>query len=287
MIDPVDNTLFPWWESLAPAAGAVKKILAQNPSSKLDAFLVLGSGMGDVIKRWTPLATWQPGELPGAPVSTVSGHAGAFHLLEVGGKRVLVQQGRVHLYEEGDLDNVLFMTRLAYRLGARWLLLTNAAGGIDPRLEAGMLVILEDQISLFMGRGFGWSPSRLTPPRTTYPIGSPFHPGWVKRLTLLARELKIPAQKGVLAGGLGPNYETAAEVNAWRQAGAHAATMSTVMEAFEGRGLGLLVGGISFISNMATGLSKADLTHEEVIALGRRAARSIGELLEKALIEGP
>jgi purine-nucleoside phosphorylase len=279
----------PWWDDLSPAVEAIRSKLSRvkdpPPEGSLDALIVLGSGLGDVVSRWPSVTSWRPGEIRGAVPSTVSGHAGTFHWVRIGERNVLIQKGRVHLYEGGGLASVLFATRLAYRLGARWLLLTNAAGGLDPSLEPGMVLILEDQISLFLGRALG--KRNASRPEGCIPRGSPFDQGWVHRLSHVADELEIATRRGVLAGGLGPTYETAAEVEAMRRLGATAGTMSTVMEALEGRSLGMRVGGISCITNMATGMSSTPLDHHEVLVLGRRCSQWVGELLDRALLEGP
>ena len=279
-----------WWESLTPGVEEIQRSLGR--ARRLDALLVLGSGLGDAVSRWTARKSWGPGALPGSGRPTVAGHSGSFHWMTVGESKggrtreVLVQQGRVHLYEGGGLDGCLFATRLAFRLGAPWLLLTNAAGAIDSALRPGMLLILHDLVSLAMGRGLSQG-GRLGRPANGFAAGSPFDRGWVRRLTDLAAELGIPARSGILGGSTGPAYETAAEVEAWRRIGAHAGTMSTVIEALEGRALGMKVGGISFLSNMATGLGGGHVDHEDVIALAKTASVTLGALLERALAEGP
>lgn len=283
------SDIHPWWDQLSPAADAVwskaSKEAGPKAAKSLDALIVLGSGLGDAASRWPAVASWSPGEIPGSVPSTVTGHAGSYLWARVAERNVLIQQGRVHLYEGGGLSSVLFATRLAYRLGARWLLLTNAAGGLDPSLEPGTILILEDQISLLLGRAVGRR--NLSRPQGRFLTGSPFDRGWVRRLSSLADESGIACRRGILAGGLGPTYETAAEVEVMRRLGATAGTMSTVIEALEGRALGMRVGGISCISNMATGLSESPLDHDEVLALGKRMSRWVGDLLEGALRDGP
>jgi simple sugar transport system permease protein len=284
MTRPEGITRLPWWDGLEPAAAFMERALA---GIRPRALVVLGSGMGEVARRWETVGAWEAEEIPGYPRSTVAGHAGRLTAVRLGACVALVQQGRVHFYEGGGLGAVLFATRLAHRLGASWLLLTNAAGGLDPSLRPGMILVLEDLVSLFLGRAFGRGPERLSGAPGRWLRGSPFDPGWVRRLEEESLRLQLPARRGILAGGLGPAYETAAEVEAWRRLGAHAGTMSTALEALEGRALGMRVGGLSLITNMATGLSTAALDHEEVLALGREAARGVGRLLERALTLGP
>lgn len=281
-----------WWKAATPAAEVVGGALA---GKTLDALLVLGSGLSGVAERWPAVASWGSGDLPGAPAPTVTGHRGSYRLARVGKRVVFIQQGRTHFYEGLGIEPVLFTVRLARRLGARWLLLTNAAGSLDPQIPPGTLVVLEDQISFLLGRALGnraaWGrpegTARRTIRRATIPRGSPYDAGWVRSLRELADAKGIAATTGVLGGGLGPNYETSAEVRAMRLMGAHAGTMSTVLEASEGRSLGMRVGGISCISNLATGLSSSALDHDEVLELGKTLAASVGVLLDAALRRGP
>jgi purine-nucleoside phosphorylase len=224
--------------------------------------VVLGSGLGGLLDAWPCEASFGPEELPGYPRSTVPGHAGRVVIVRWGRRRGLVLQGRVHFYEGHGRPAVTFGVRLAAALGCRWILLTNAAGATDMRLAPGTVMVVEDHVRLTIGgRAVAGAPAG---PGL---CGSPFDG---RRTEQLFRELGaqgLRVVRGVLFGGLGPNYETAAEVEMIRRMGGHAACMSTVIEAEEAARLGLEVAAVSLITNLATGLCARPLDHDEVVAM--------------------
>ena len=218
------------------------------------------------------------GEIEGFPVSTVSGHKGRFVLGYVGKEPVAVMQGRVHYYEGYPMRDVVLPIRVMARLGARRLILTNAAGGIHPDFAAGALMLLTDHISSFI-------PSPLLGPNEeAFGLRFPdMSEVYSRRLRTVAEEeagkLGIPLKQGVYLQTTGPNYETPAEIRMFRTLGADAVGMSTACEAMTARHLGLEVCGISCITNLAAGISKAPLSHEEVKATADRVAEDFQALL--------
>jgi purine-nucleoside phosphorylase len=169
---------------------------------------------------------------------------------------------------------------LAAALGARWILLTNAAGSLDPRLTPGTLMVAQDHIRIFLGPRAVGNREQGPPLR-----GSIYH---ADRVGSLFRHLGgegLPVVRGVLAGCLGPSYETAAEVEMMRRLGASAACMSTVLEAEEAARQGMEVAALSLLTNLATGLASRPLTHQEVVDTARQLApalaRGLAELLER------
>ena len=242
--------------------------------------VVLGSGLGVLLDTWQPDVRIATSDLAGFPSSTVAGHAGSVALVRCAGRRVLVFQGRVHFYEGYDRRQVTCGVRLAAALGARWLLLTNAAGSCDPLIVPGSVLVIEDHVRLFMGLR-GARGAAAGPPRR----GSPYDQRRTEALFRTLGRIGLRTVRGALYGGFGPNYETAAEVEMIRRLGAQAACMSTVVEAEEAGRLGLEVAAISLITNLCTGLAVDRLDHEEVVARGREIGPKLGRAIDQLVCE--
>ncbi|HKA24225.1 MAG TPA: purine-nucleoside phosphorylase [Candidatus Eisenbacteria bacterium] len=248
--------------------------------------IVLGSGLGgvaDAVENATAFATT---DLPHWPRSTVTGHAGRLVLGTWRGVRLAVLAGRIHFYEGYGLDQVTFPVRVFHALGARVLVLTNAVGAIRRGLSPGSLVLVKDQLNFHGTRGL-FLPGELAEAGERGPFGP--RPVYAPRLQDVlrrsARAVAMPLPEGILQGGPGPSYETAAEVRAADAWGADCACMSTVTEALVGAGLGLEVAALSCVTNAATGLTDQPLTHDEVTEVADRAASSLTRLFERALPE--
>jgi purine-nucleoside phosphorylase len=258
--------------------------------------IVLGSGLGGVLERVTPKAPagsgadapsgadFETATLPHWPRSTVPGHAGRLRLGYWGAMPVAMLAGRSHPYEGYGPDVVTLPVRVLAALGAQVLLLTNAVGATRTGLSPGSLMLVRDHLNFQHTRGL-FLPEELAPAADRGAFGA--RPVYAERLARTlrdtAREQHIALEVGVLAGGLGPAYETASEVAMLRRFGADAACMSTVMEALVGAGLGLEVAAISCVTNAATGVALERLTHEEVLAVAGEARARLGALLEAAL----
>ncbi len=229
--------------------------------------LVLGSGLGALADDVQDAVSLAFEDIPGYPRGTVAGHAGRLVLGRLEGRPILMSQGRPHVYEGHSTAGVTFPIRLAYALGARRLLLTNAAGGINPDFGSGTLMLVTDHLNLAHG-----TPVTVTGPdgaTTRAPRGSPYDPRWVAEAERIAEARGIKCRKGVYAWTTGPSYETPAEIRYFRFAGADAVGMSTVPEATQAAALGMPVLCISAITNPAAGMSPAPLDHAEVLAVGR------------------
>jgi purine-nucleoside phosphorylase len=197
----------------------------------------------------------------------VLGHAGRLVLGTLGGRSVLVIQGRVHYYEGHTPREVSFPIRLAHALGAKRLLLTNAAGGVNPAFGPGTLMLITDHLNLSFA-------SPLAGPQgegeERFPdMSNPYDESWRSTARNIALTRGIPYREGVYVWTSGPSYETPAEIRYFRQAGADAVGMSTVPEAIQAAALGLPVLGISTITNPAAGLNAEALDHEDVLEVGR------------------
>lgn len=227
--------------------------------------LILGSGLGDFADSLTSLASIPTSEIPHYPAGSVQGHRGRLVFSEIRpGTVALTFQGRLHFYESGHPETVLFPIRIAHALGVRTLLLTNAAGGVNRTFHPGDLMLISDQINLTMERA-----SQDASPRETAHL-----PRYDPQLSDLAmREaaaLGIPLHRGVYAGVKGPSYETAAEVEMIHRMGGDAVGMSTVLEVELAASLGMRTLGISCITNKATGIGTEPLSHDEVTEVAAR-----------------
>jgi len=235
--------------------------------------IVLGSGLGAFTERLAARAVIAGGDLEHLPRPRVKGHAGEIVLGELGGMGVIVQSGRVHLYEARSPFEVTRSVRAFARLGVRALVLTNAAGGLVPEWAPGTILRLTDHVcmqgrsALLAGEGGR---------------ASPYDAELGTRLDEVARAHRVALVRGVYAGLLGPSYETPAEIRALRALGVHAVGMSTVAEANAARACGLRVVALACIANPAAGLALDPLKHEDVLDTVRRSAERLGLLLERA-----
>jgi purine-nucleoside phosphorylase len=240
--------------------------------------IVLGSGLGAYADALEDTATVPYAEIPHMPLSGVTGHAGNLITGRRSGKRVALMQGRVHLYEGYPVKDVVFGVRLLGWIGAKTLIVTNAAGGIAEGLAPGDLMAITDQINLTGTSSLmGPNEDRLGP--RFVDMTQAYDPALIELATGVAREHGFALKRGVYAGALGPAYETPAEVRMLRTLGADAVGMSTVLEVLAARHLGLRVLGISCISNLAAGIGDGPLTHEEVTATAKEVQPRFETLL--------
>ena len=230
--------------------------------------IILGSGLGALAGEVRADAVVPYAEIPGFPRSTVEGHAGNLLVGRLEGRAVAVMQGRAHFYEGYSLADVVFPVRVIRALGARVLLVSNAAGGINRLWSSGDLMIITDHIN-FMGSNplMGPNDPDLGP---RFPdMSQAYDPDLIALAERAALAEGIAIRKGVYAGVHGPSYETPAELRMLRGWGADAVGMSTVPEAIAARHMGMRVLGITAITDMATGEQIKTVTHEDVMAVAR------------------
>jgi purine-nucleoside phosphorylase len=239
--------------------------------------IVLGSGMGALADGLGEAVAIPYEEIPEFPAVTVPGHAGRLVVGRLGSVPVAVLQGRVHLYEGVDPADVTFGVRLLGWYGVKSLLLTNAAGAVNPALAPGDLVRITDHLNLTGADPLrGANDDRLGP---RFPDMSEAYDARLGRLleTCAARRgVKLGA--GVYAGLAGPSYETPAEIRMLRTLGADLVGMSTVLEVIAARHSGMRVAAVSLVTNLGAGLSATPLDHGEVLAAGAGAAGRMGAL---------
>lgn len=272
----------------APPPGAVAfdldealQVVRRRTQSSPRVGLILGSGLGVLAEGVAWEASIPTADIPGLPRSTVAGHAGRLLLGRWAGRAVAVLQGRSHLYEGYSAEEVTRTVRLLAALGAKSLVVTNAAGGITPRMTPGSLMLIEDQVNL-----------QAKAPLRGESIRGPR--GLTARLVysadLLAKSMRaatvagVRAERGVLGVTLGPSYETPAEIRMLEQMGADAVCMSTAVEVAMAASLHVPVAGISCVTNWAAGKSAKKLSHEEVTGAVQAVAPALKQLLERLIL---
>ena len=244
--------------------------------------LVLGSGWASAIDEIGEIsAEVEMATLPGFPEPTVLGHRNLIRSLKVREKNVLVLGGRAHLYEGHPVDTVVHGVRVAVASGCKTIILTNAAGGLNPEWSVGQPVLISDQLNL-MGQSPMVGPA---PPEGKAIRFVDLTEAYSARLRELAQEVDPTLPQGVYAGLLGGAFETPAEIRMFAKMGADLVGMSTVLETIAARHLGAEVLGISLVTNQAAGMSEENLDHEDVLnaaeAAGPRMFSLLAGILER------
>jgi purine-nucleoside phosphorylase len=266
------------------AAGHVREVTALVPR----VGIILGSGLGDFAQSVEEPVVIPYGEIANFPRPGVEGHAGNLLLGHIAGVPVAVMQGRTHLYEGFGMHQVVFPTRVLGLLGCEVLIVTNAAGGINPAFGPGSLVAISDHINL-TGTNAALGPNE--PHFGVRPGGGKrffdMTEAYSQRLRLLATQ-EAAAQgydlkQGVYLAVLGPSFETPAEIRAFRTLGADLVGMSTVHEVIIARHMGMEVLGLSLVTNAAAGVTSEKIDHEDVMEIGRQSAARFASLITGVL----
>jgi len=231
--------------------------------------VILGSGLGAFADLVLEKQAISYKDIPHFPISTVEGHAGQLVFGKVQGRSVVVMQGRFHYYEGYTMHEVTFPIRVMQVLGVAGLIVTNAAGGINPDFHPGDLILIKDHLNMM-----GDSPLRganLSSLGPRFPdLSEAYNRNWRQKALVIARELGMNPQEGVYAAMSGPNYETPAEIRFLRSSGADMVGMSTVPEVIVANHGGMQVLGISCVTNMAAGILGQKLSHVEVMETAGR-----------------
>jgi purine-nucleoside phosphorylase len=264
------------------AEAAATTIAASTRVDRHEVAVVLGSGWGDAATQLGEIV-WEGSlsDVPGVPRPAVGGHEGRLVSLDAGGRAVLVLAGRSHLYEGHSAHTVVHAVRAAVLSGCGVVVLTNAAGGLDPAVSVGTPVVIADHLNLT-----GTTPMGGDEPPERYGLRfADMTDAYDPELRSLARSVDGTLREGVYAGLLGGAYETPAEIRMLRMLGADLVGMSTVLETIAARHLGARVLGISLVTNLAAGISPQPLDHAEVLAAGRATAGRMSALLQ-GIVEG-
>jgi len=272
---PVEPRIDPF--ALAGRAAAL--LATRTGVARHDLFVVLGSGWAHVAELLPPGAEVPMLELPGFPGPSVPGHGGVLRSVAIGGQRLLLALGRVHLYEGHGPATVVHAVRTAAAAGCHTVVLTNAAGSLHPDWPLGRPVVIRDHINLT-----GLSPLTGPSPPAGYPdrfadMGGIYTAG----LRAMVHDLEPGLEEGVYLGLHGPQFETPAEIRAAGVLGADLVGMSTVLEAIAARHLGLGVLGLALPTNLAAGLGSGPLDLEDVLAVGEASAPEVGDLLRRVV----
>ncbi|MBV9648182.1 MAG: purine-nucleoside phosphorylase [Candidatus Eremiobacteraeota bacterium] len=260
-LDKAEQRLAKAAERLAGLAGGI-----------IDVAVIVGSGLSEAFAERTSLRSLPYERLPASPHATLQGHPGRALGGSWAGKRVALFSGRVHLYQGFSPNEVSYFVQLAAAAGAQTLIATNAAGGLNPALAVGDLMLIEDQINLT-----GMAPMVSLSAEPFVDMVEAYD----ARLRARVHELEPSVRDGIFAGVRGPYYETPAEARALRTLGADAVGMSTVLETLAARALGLQVVGFSLIAN-AIG-PDAHVRHADVLGTGRAGAQRLADVVERLI----
>jgi purine-nucleoside phosphorylase len=273
-----DLTKLPIYERAEHAARTVRALFNED----VRVALVLGSGLGAFADDLEEAISIPYEEIPGFARSTVEGHAGRLVLGKIEGTPVAVMQGRFHFYEGYGFEDVIFPIRTLGLLGAKSLVLTNAAGGINVAFDQGALMIISDHLNL-MGKNplRGAHDARFG---QRFPDMSEVYSRDYQEIAVEeARAMGLELRRGIYAALSGPSYETPAEIRMLRILGADAVGMSTVPEAITAQQMGIKILGISCITNMAAGVIGEPINHQEVIDTGERVRDTFKDLLMRVI----
>jgi purine-nucleoside phosphorylase len=266
------------YEQANTSAAWINKRIPTSP----EIAMILGSGLGGLCDDFEESIELDYSDVPGFPESAVEGHAGQLVYGTLAGKSVVAMQGRVHYYEGWSLDELTAPVRVFGMMGIESLLVTNSAGGANPDYEPGDLMLITDHLNLT-----GVNPLRGANDArfgTRFPDMSYAYDPQVRETILgAANELGYELQQGVYAGMAGPSYETPAEIRMIQTLGGDAVGMSTVPEVIVANHMGMNVGGISCITNLAAGLGTERLDHAEVKEVAARVREKFTSLVRKSV----
>jgi purine-nucleoside phosphorylase len=260
---------------MLPDLSPALKLLGAEVSPRVA--IVLGSGLGGLADSVSNSRRVPYEDIPGFPDTSVVGHHGELVVGELEGVPVILQNGRFHLYEGHDPSVVALPVRLFAKLGVEVLLLTNAAGGLNPQFRPPTLMLIADHVNLMWRNPL--IGKRLSGEARWPDMLDVYDPELRSVARDVAAEAGIRLTEGVYSGVLGPSYETPAEIRMLRTLGCDAVGMSTVPEVIVARARGMRILGISSITNAGAGMSKAPLSHEEVLEASGRLAGNLERLV--------
>ncbi len=256
--------------------------LRKNLTKSADFLIIIGSGLGDLANLLKKPINIKYSEIPNFPVSTVKGHSGELLYGILNNKKVIIMKGRFHLYEGYHPWEVVFPIRVLKQLGIRGLIITNAAGGINPNYEVGDIMIIRDHIN-FMFRNPLIGPTNEFLGDRFPDMCNAYDKKWRKLIREIGIELGYYLKEGVYLASLGPNYETKAEIEMMRKLGADAVGMSTVPEVLAAVNMKLKILGLSFISNVHKIGIEYHTTHSEVLENSRLVSQKMINLIDRFL----
>jgi purine-nucleoside phosphorylase len=264
---------------LDEAAATVRARTPLRPATGV----VLGSGLGAFADSLDEAVAVPFAEIPHFPAATVAGHGGALVVGRSRGVPVAVMKGRVHFYEGYSLEQVVFPVRVLGRLGVKTLVVTNAAGAINPGFARGDVMVIEDHLNLLGNPLLGPNDEALGP---RFPdLSEAYDRGLRDVAEAACQAASVRVHRGVYVSLTGPSYETPAEIRMFRALGADAVGMSTVPEVIAARHMGMRVAGLSCLTNMAAGVTDRRLDHREVLETGERVRGALLDVLARIVTE--
>ena len=244
--------------------------------------IILGSGLGEIADTYREFVI-PYSKIPGFAKSTISGHKGQLVFAQIGGKKVVMMQGRNHFYEGHSMAEITYPVKVMKKLGVKTLIITNAAGAINKSYRPGDLMVITDHINL-MGSNplIGPNDEELG---TRFPDMSEIYDKDLRKIVSdTAKSLDIKLQQGVYIQLTGPNFESPAEVRMCRTLGADAVGMSTACETIAANHAGMKICGISCVANLGCGLTENPLTHKEVMEAADKAAPLFKKLIRASVV---
>lgn len=267
------------YEKLSKCLESVREKTSFEPK----VALVLGSGLGKFAEEIEVVDRISYSDIEGFPMSTVPGHAGQYVFGYVEGVPVVCMQGRVHYYEGYPITDVVLPIRLMALMGAKYLFLTNASGGINKDFKAGDFMLIKDHVSIFAPNPLiGQNIDEIG---TRFPdMSSVYNPILGDIILDVAKDFDISMQQGVYAQLTGPSFESPAEIKLLGKLGVDAVGMSTVVEAIAANHMGMKICAISCVCNLAAGISETPLTHDEVQEAAAKAAPLFKQIVRESII---
>lgn len=247
-----------------------------------DTALILGSGLGGLAEQITDPVIIPYKDIPDFPQSSVGGHKGQLIAGRLGNHEVICLQGRFHLYEGHEPQVINTVIRVLKKLGVCQLIVTNAAGSLNPDFAPGSIMMISDHIN-FSGRNPLVGKDDESDGMRFPPLADAYSAQIRDKVRQLAADLHIPLHEGVYLMVLGPNFETAAEIRAFRILGADAVGMSTVPEVICAARCGMKILGLSVITNFGTGMTQSHTSHEETLQQGQKACADLSTLIQAYL----
>lgn len=245
--------------------------------------IILGTGLGGLVKEIEIKNQLNYSEIPNFPVSTVEGHAGKLIIGTLSGKSIIAMQGRFHYYEGYSTQEITLPVRVMKNLGIKYLIISNASGGINPDFEIGDLMIIVDHINLIPNPLIGKNYDELGP---RFPdMSEPYDKELIAKAEKIAQKLNIKVQKGVYVGVTGPTLETPAEYKFFRIIGGDAVGMSTVPEVIVARHMGLPCFAISIITDLGVPGKIVKVTHEDVQRIASQSEPKMTKIIKELISE--
>lgn len=260
-----------------------KNILEQTNNFRPEVGIILGTGLGGLVKEIHAEFIIPYEEVPNFPLSTVEGHSGKLIFGELGGKKVMAMQGRFHFYEGYSMQEVTFPVRVMKFLGVKKLIVSNASGGVNPIYKVGDIIIIKDHINMMPEHPLrGKNEDRFGPRFVN--MSEPYSKNMISKAKELAQKLNIEVKDGIYLGLQGPTFETLSEYRMVKKLGADCVGMSTVPEVIVARHMDLECFGLSIITDMGDEDNIESVSHDEVLESAKKAEPKVRSLIKELIL---